>query len=310
MTTTDQTPEPRKRKRSGRFWPFGPSGANRRMTPAVGRPTFRERLTRARGVLWRVLRRAFPALVALVLAAGLVVGAGFVYRFVTTSPKFAIRVIELPPLRHAKPQALLGRLGIKADTNIFRVDLDTLARRLEEEPWISWAHVRRELPDTITVEVGEREAAGLVVMGGLYLCDAEGRIFKRAAPADGDGLPVVTGLERDGYAADPATAQARVREALAAYQAFQHSAARQIAISEIHIDADDGVTLYTWEGGTEIRLGRGALVAKLERFGLVWQALGADTTRARAIYLGSTNLDRVIVRLAEPPQPPSPEAQK
>jgi cell division protein FtsQ len=280
------------------------------MTPPVGRPTLRERLVRMRGWIWRGLKRALPAMLALVLAGGVVTGALFVYRFVTTSPKFAIRVIELPPLKHARPQALLARMGIKSGTNIFRVDLDTLAHHLEEEPWISWAHVRRQLPDTITVEVGEREAAGLVVMGGLYLCDAEGRIFKHTSPGDGEGLPVVTGLERDGYAADPETAQAHVREALAAYQVFQHSAARQIAISEIHIDADEGVTLYTWEGGTEIRLGRGALEAKLQRFGLVWQALGADTARARAIYLGRSDLDRVIVRLAEPAAPPSQEPQK
>ena len=271
---------------------------NRRMTPAVGCVTLRERLAHARAWCWGALRRGFPALLALVLAGGLVVGAIRVYRFATTSQRFAIRVVTLPKLRHARPAALLARLAIEPGTNIFRADLDELADRLEEDPWIARARVRRDLPSELIVSVVEREPAAVVVMSGLYLADAEGRVFKRALPGEGDGLPLLTGLERDAYAKDPSAAATRVRAALDAHREIARSAARDVAFSELHLEPGGGLTLYTLRGGTEIRLGRGDLTAKLARFGVVWRALGADRARARAIYLGEQSPDRVIVRLA------------
>ena len=280
------------------FGKWGRRAGNRRMTPAVGRPTLRERLAGALAATGRALRRSFPAFLALALAAGLVVGAVRVYRFATTSPRFAIKVITLPPLKHARVQTLLARLAIAPGTNIFRADLDELAARLEEDPWIARARVRRELPGEIIVSVTEREPAALVVMGGLYLADAQGRIFKRAQPGDGEGLPLITGLARDSYGEDPEAAAARVRGALEADREIRRSTIGQhVAFSELHLEEDGGLTLFTLRGGTEIRLGRGALADKLARFGVVWRALGADQGRARAIYLGDQSPDRVIVRL-------------
>ena len=93
-------------------WKAWRRAGNRRMTPAVGRLTLRERLAAARAWCWQATKRGFPALLALGLAAGLVVSAIQIYRFATTSPKFAVRVITLPPLKHARVAALLARGGV------------------------------------------------------------------------------------------------------------------------------------------------------------------------------------------------------
>src|SRR5436190_403925 len=75
------------------------------------------------------------------------------------------------------------------------------------------------LPHTLVVELREHTAAAVAALGDgeLYLIDAGGRPFKRAAIDAGevDRLPLVTGLDRAAFAADPAAAEATLRAAIA-----------------------------------------------------------------------------------------------
>jgi cell division septal protein FtsQ len=70
------------------------------------------------------------------------------------------------------------------------------------------------------------------------------------------------------------------------------------AIGEVHLQDDGGVVLVTTERGVALRLGQGDLPAKLQRFDVVWQALGARQQLARAVYLDNrTRPDRVTLKL-------------
>jgi cell division septal protein FtsQ len=70
------------------------------------------------------------------------------------------------------------------------------------------------------------------------------------------------------------------------------------AIGEVHLDDDGGVVLFTTEQGVALRLGQGDLPAKLQRFDVVWQALGPRQMLARAVYLDNrTRPDRVTLKL-------------
>ena len=116
------------------------------------------------------------------------------------------------------------------------------------------AHVRRELPSTLVVDVVEREAACACRFGALYLADADGNVFKRATPDEAAGLPVVTGIGRDDYLADPDGA----RDAAAPGAGGDRRLAAgggPPAIGEVHLDRIAGVTLYTVERGVGVRLG-------------------------------------------------------
>ena len=61
----------------------------------------------------------------------------------------------------------------------------------------------------------ERRAVASALLGALYLIDESGRPFKRATFEEADGLPVITGVTREQYAALRAASEAVFREALA-----------------------------------------------------------------------------------------------
>ena len=263
---------------------------NRRVqAPPPPRPPLRQRLG---GTARRARPYAVVALLGLSLSGG-IVGGG---RFLLRSPRFALRRVTFGRLGHAGAEDLQARLPFGRGDNLFRLDLPAGRKALERQPWVRAARLRRELPDTVHVEIDERSPACAVLLGVLYLADADGHLFKRAALEEAEGLVVVSGLDREQFLDDPQQSQALVREALAVTAAWSRKG--RPTLSEASVHPTLGVSLFLRDGGTEVRLGRGDLERKLSRYDLVARDLAARGERARAIVLDSTTRpDRVAVRL-------------
>ena len=239
-------------------------------------------------------RRMLPYALAVGISAALGGGALGGWRFVTRSPRFAIGDIQFRGIQRALPEDLERRLTLERGDNLFRADLRLAERELQTDPWIASAKARRELPRTLVFDVKERVPACTVLLDGFYLAEKNGHIFKRATTDEIEGLPVVTGIDRDQETDDPAAAEALVREALDAAAQWSPRA----ELSEINVHPALGVTLFLREGGAEVRLGRGDLPRKLARYDLVMRDLARRGEKPRAVILDSvTRPDRIAVRL-------------
>jgi cell division protein FtsQ len=276
----------------------GKKGNRRRATPLWSRLPKPRAVADACG---RALRRAVPAMLALVGIGAAAAGAYEGYRFLTSSPRFAITDVEIRGTHVLDPEALRARLGFATGDNIFTAPLAGAEERLAREPWIASVHVHRELPHTVIVDVKEREATALVDEGGLYLADADGHVFKRAAieHGEGAGLPLVSGLDRAAYAADPTAGAAEIERALGAIAAWRAGTARP-AVSEVHVDHRGALTFFTYDGAIAIAIGDvdgDALAARLRTFDRAWAALSPDErARTRAVHVDNlTRPDHVTV---------------
>ena len=264
-------PKPRSRTARRHGWSIFGRRGNRRVrsaTPALPRPP--------RPPLWASVwhglvawRRSF-----LVAAVGMALaGAAWAGRwYVTHSRHFAVRSVRVSPTVHVTAEALIARAAVPLGVNLFAIDRDEVAHVVSQEPWVARAHVRRELPSTLVIDVVEREAACTVAFGALYLADADGNVFKRATPDEAAGLPVVTGVSRDDFLAEPDSARAELRQALHAISVWRESSGRA-PIGEVHVDratGRGGVTLYT-DRGVGVRLGvvDDSLPARLGRYDAV-----------------------------------------
>lgn len=262
------------------------------------------------------LRQGMPALIAVLGMGVLVTGSCVGHHVITTSSRFAVRAIEIEgadsvPL--ARLHALIGlrpeALAAKPGPNIFELDLADMAEALESEPRVATAAVRRRLPSTLVVEIEEDQPAALVEMDGMYLADASGRVFARALieRGDGEGLPVVTGIPREDYAADPQAAEARIRRAQEAARAYVEQDDRVPArptLGEVHVDRRRGITFFTHETAMAVRVGHGnpeVLRARLRAFDLAWQSLSPEErARVRSVYADARKQpDRVTISFAD-----------
>ncbi len=249
------------------------------------------------------------ALVVAAVVAGAVWAGRQVVRHVIASPRFAVRDVEVGPSTRVTADEIRDLSGVRIGDRLLAVDPDAVAARLATHPWILSARVRRELPSTLAIEVTERKAVASALLGALYLLDADGRPFKRATFAEADGLPVITGVTRDQYAAVRATSEAVFRQALALAALYAGGHPERPKLSEIHVDTRAGFSLILYDGSGEIRLGRGDFEAKLARLDRIFAALGGRGPAAlRTVYLDGPLSDRVAIRMAEPPKTDDPPA--
>jgi cell division protein FtsQ len=252
---------------------------------------------------WKsVLGAALRTLLAAGLSAALSAGAWEGWRWATSSEAFAIREIRFQGLAHATEQELLQRSGLKLGDNLFRADLAKAGRAMQAHPWISSARLDRRLPGQVVVSVVEHRAAALVQLGGLYLLDEEGRLFKRAAPEDGLDLPIVTGLSRDGWADRKPELQLRLFGALHLLDTWQAAGNALTAVSEVRLDEDGGSTLFAHDGIAvqEVRLGSNDISLKLQRLAQIRAALARRGERAARIDLDNpARPDQAAATLAD-----------
>jgi cell division protein FtsQ len=278
-------------------WPFG-RRRNRRVraaAPAVPREP-KPPLWRRAGAALASWRRGFIVAGVGVALAASAWGARW---YLTHARHFAVRAVRVSATAHVAAEAIVARAGVPLGVNLFGVNRDEVARAVSQEPWIARAHVRRELPSTLVIDVVEREPACTVALGAVYLADADGNVFKRATPDEATALPVVTGLQREDYVAEPEKTRAQIRQALQALAAWRAGGTRP-PLGEIHIDRVAGITLYT-ERGVGVRVGAvdGTLPARLARYDTVAADLDANGAEARLLYVDNrARPDRVTVKLA------------
>jgi cell division protein FtsQ len=252
-------------------------------------------------------RMLLRALACMAIAAGLGGGAVGLRALLLTSPRFALTEVKVSATRHLDADRLAERGGLQLGRSLFALDLAAAERKIAAEPWVESVRVRRALPHAITIDVVEREARLGVALGAIYLVDGSGAIFKRARSEELAGLPVVTGLSRERYLADPPRARAMLRRALDLDSSWRAHGGLP-GVGELHHDGGQDLaasfTVYFPHGGRSVAVRIGApdttLTDRLRRLEVVLAALDRSGEVAQLIHLDQrVQIDRVAVRLAD-----------
>jgi len=258
-----------------------------------------------RGAAGRLARAVFGTLAVAGVGVGLFAGGKVGYRWLTTSPTFAIHRIELRGNRRASADALVRRSGLSVGHNLFTSDVDAAERGIAQEPWVKTVDVHRRLPDTVSIRVTERAPVVLVDLGKLYFADADGALFKRAHAGDDLDLPVVSGIGRDTFQSQPKVVEAQLRDLealLADYQARGFDKAYRV--QELSLDAARSVSLVLSPVGRRgavqtVALGEAPFGPKLDKLGTLWGELRRRGMTAQVIHLENrTRPNWVAVKLA------------
>jgi cell division septal protein FtsQ len=152
---------------------------------AGGHPRRSSRVRRASAGLSRV--RAGAALGMLLAAAG-------IYG-VAASPAFGLGPVTIRGVHLTDAAEVTVRLGLVPGTNLFALSTEPLAARLRELPTVAAADVTIRLPDTLDVDIHEREPILVWGVGERrFLVDRDGVLFAELGPDSQDGatLPAMT----------------------------------------------------------------------------------------------------------------------
>jgi cell division protein FtsQ len=224
---------------------------------------------------------------AMGISTALCFGAWQGYRAAERANFFTLREVRFTGVAHATREELLQRSGLVVGTNLFHLDLAAATRAIEAHPWVASARLSRRLPGAVDVEVVEHRPAANLQLGGPYLLDDLGRVFKRASADDELELPLVTGMKREDWGSNRPAAQLRVYTALQLLDAWKAEGLPMSALAEVRLDEDGGLTAFARDGGEmqEIHLGARELSLKLRRLAQVRAALQRRGERAVRIDL-------------------------
>jgi cell division protein FtsQ len=230
-------------------------------------------------------------------AAGTALGA---YRFAVTSPRFALHSLEVSNGKRLSDVALARAAGIPEQANIFSIDLEAAEQKLLEDPWVRTVHMVRKLPDTLVVDLIEREAVALAALdGNVFLVDAAGEPFKRWSSGDPHDLPLITGIGLEQIAADRGQALNQTNTAL---EVLEHYARLPVSklhkAQEVHLAPDGSVILTVGSAGVALHLGKGPWPRKLLMVAEVLKTFERKEELPGVVFLDNQlHPERVVVRM-------------
>ena len=177
------------------------------------------------------------------------------YKEILKTSYFQVKEIQVEGCsRHAKAQ-IPYIAGIKPPANLLSLNLKNICQCLENSPWIEKAKVKRIFPDKLEISIIERNPVALINLNQLYLVDEKGTIFKKAELEDGLSFPVLTGVTWENLMNQQEIYTHLITQTLTLMSLFEKEGIDNSAISEIHLDVNFGLTVFTTHYATKIEMG-------------------------------------------------------
>lgn len=240
-------------------------------------------------------------LAGIAIVAGASVGVGWgAKRYMTTSPRFSIKTVQIDGVERKTPQEIAELGGLHVGDNVFSFDLEAARRGIEEDPWVKSATVTRKLPGSVIVTVVEHEPAALVAIEDkLYLASRVGDVFKELGPDDPVDLPVVTGIDKQDVATDRQGVQKDVQRALDVVDELDKtSIVKRYPLQEVHLVEDGTVEVIVGSDAVSIHLGVAPYRGKLEQAERVFDELSKRKAEPTIVFLDNeSSPDKVVVRM-------------
>ncbi|MBI4773620.1 MAG: FtsQ-type POTRA domain-containing protein [Deltaproteobacteria bacterium] len=203
------------------------------------------------------------------------------YEYALELPYFRLSGVTLVGCERVNDKRIIALMGVDSRTSVLGMDLKKAAERIQSEPWIEKAMVRRELPDELWVRVWERRPVALANLDSLYYMDGNGVPFKTIEVGDSMNYPIVTGASSDDFEPDRSGRIHTLERILAVLQLLENKTSPVIptAVSEIHVEKDGALVLITRDH-VHIRLGLDSYSNKFSRLAEVMEDLnGKDHWR-------------------------------
>lgn len=193
---------------------------------------------------------------------------------------------------------ILTLAGVHKGGRLFDVDLFVVRERVRGNAFIRSASVNRDVHGGVTITVVEREPVAAVVADRVHYLDTEGMVLPHVRSENLLDLPVITGpLMQSELIPGRKIKNGAVREALTVLDV-----AREVnpdlyhRLSEVHVDRNQDMMLYTAEHGVPVHLGRANPGVQLVLLDAFWNQIVARRDVRELHYIDLRFDDQVVAR--------------
>jgi cell division septal protein FtsQ len=208
-----------------------------------------------------------------------------IYKELLQLPWLQVKKIQVEGCVNHTPAEILDIAAIRPQVNLLSLNLKQICQQLECSPWIEKAQVKRTFPDQLYIRVSERKPAALINLDQLHLVDRNGVIFKKVAHQEGQGLPIVTGIDWGNLMDYKKKYTLLINEALSLLSLFEQKGFHKSYISEININPTLGLKVYTTNNTLQIVMGFAPFHKKCNRLYVIMDDLNNKNLTAQKIDL-------------------------
>lgn len=172
------------------------------------------------------------------------------------SPRLWVRTLRVEGNHTVSAARIFERTGLRPQTNLVSLRTGGIRARVEREPAIAHAEVSRQLPDTLTVRVREREPWVVVKTNGVFYTADETLVPFHKDRMPPPGLPII--VLPDGSESAPRLGkQIQTRGVQTAKKCLLWAEVQpQFPLASITVDRSGKLCLNR-KGGGEVQLGTG-----------------------------------------------------
>jgi hypothetical protein len=230
------------------------------------------------------IRLPAGALRAALGLAAVSVGSALVTVALLARPdQMLVEVVRFEGIERAGASELRHLVDVRNGTRVWELDPEAVAAKVTAHPWVHEATARVDWPDTLVVEVVEREAVAVLHADRALYVDAEGTPFLAARGHDAD-LPHITGIPPQFERLHPDLPGMAVRDSLWLLdQLDRRGLGAREAVSEIAFSEVRGFTVHL--GHARLVFGHGDLPRQLDRLERLVREQGVDLTEPTFVDL-------------------------
>jgi len=218
--------------------------------------------------LGRLLFSLVRAGLILALFIGVSLGLLAGYRWLTTTDLFALEHIEITGNRHLEDERVCALGEVEPGDNLFALSIGEVERKLRSSPWIEQVLVRRRLPDSLQLQITEKEPAFWIKKGeAIYYAEESGRAIAPVRAEDFVSLPFL------GWETSRSLA-AGYLEVLSGWFAQRKAPFSLAEVAWIRFDSGDVAEIFLTDRRLRLLLGCERLKDNLHCLTRIWRDLG------------------------------------
>ena len=209
--------------------------------------------------------------------------------------------VEIHGTEYASLDAL-AKLATVPDSSILSdIDLMAIKRKLEQDPFVASAVVRRDPPSNLMIDIVERKpiATLIDVRTKDWFVDRDGVLLPMLPEIPLDDTPVISGFRPAGAI----TAGTRIRDPRLQQALHIITDAKGVSpdlmnlFSEVSLMEQDDILLYTLESGVPVIFGSADRIeSKLRVFRAFWETVAVHRDLSQLEYIDLRFRDQVVAR--------------
>jgi cell division protein FtsQ len=179
-----------------------------------------------------------------------------VYHYLLASPYLRLEHVEVEGVQRELKAQLVKMADLDPGISLLALNLRTLKKRLEEDPWIRSVQLERRFPHTLLIKAEKQEPRAILLGDSMYYLNRFGEVFKKVGSSEDTDYPLVTGLQSKSD-----RIQKEVDEVVQVMEVLRKEKRpwSLAGLAEIHIEDESHVTLYFEHMDAGIRVSGNAL---------------------------------------------------